>query len=320
MRVRVWNAYASNNSGSYTIVGRLPSVELAERTAEELREMIDAHTAWRDAWDGVSALEDSPLVRFCKLHGLPWSDGDGGWDSWPEHTDDNRPRVVVADRQVVVHHEYTVSLPPTFGAHIYRRGGRVEHEENHAHHPIGVTARMYWGWSKEQRAVEQVELPRLLAALTAHDGLLSTANRRDIPAAWRAGDAFGDAPLSVAVVFDDLVEGIARLRERAEAHAARLEVRLAEAESDADPLAQWRPSSPVVARFDVFVLERGEDPSALVAALVQATGAHEWEARRRVQQAAPCRLARSLVEPRARALVDALEAAGARAELRRNDG
>ncbi len=320
MRVRVWNAYASNNSGSYTIVGRLPSAEVAERTASELREMIDAHTAWRAAWDGKTGLEQSPLARFCQSHGLPWTEGQGGWDDWPSYGDDNRPRVVVSDRQIVVHHEYTVGLPPTFGALFYARGGRVEHEENHAHHPMVVTARFYWGWTQEQRATQTAELPGLLADLTGPDGPLTASNRRDIPSAWReGGDRFGEAPLTVGVVFDDLVEGISRLRARAEAHAAKIELRLAEAESETDPLVHLRPSTPSIARFDVVVVELGEDRAALVSALTQATGYYESEARQRLQQRPPITVARAQLETHARSLATALESAGARIEVQRND-
>jgi hypothetical protein len=320
MRIRVWNAYASNNSGSHTIVGRLPSAEVAERTANELRDVIDAHTAWRETWDGKTSLEESPLAQFCKSQGLPWSEGDGGWDDWPEHSDDNRPHVVVSRAQVIVHHEYTVSLPPTFGALFYKRGGRVEYEENHAHHPIVVIAKFYWGWSKEQRAVQDIELPRLLAALTGADGTLTASNLRDVPSAWRAGgDRFDEAPLTVGVVFDDLVAGVAALRGKANAHAAQLELRLAEAQSDNDPLIHLRPSSPAVPRFDVVITNLGENQSTLVKALADATGRYEHDARDLLRRAAPIPVARALIESRARTIADGLAGAGATTELRRND-
>jgi hypothetical protein len=249
MWIHVWNAYASNNSGSYTLVGRLPSATVAERTAEALRAVIEAHTVWHDAWDGESPLEASPLARFCRLHGLPWKDGDGGWDDWPTHSNDNRPKVAVVGTQVVVHHEYTVSLPPALGAFFYAQGGRVEHEENHAHHPIAVTAMFHWGWTEEARTMQATELPRLLAALTSPDGLLNTFSLRDGPsAAWRTGgDAFGEIPLTVGVVFHDLMAGIAALRSLAETHGARLELRLTELPAEGDPFAHLRPGPATVA-------------------------------------------------------------------------
>lgn len=163
MHVRVWNAYASNNSGSYTIVGRLPSVEVAERVADELRSVVDAHTSWREAWDGETSLDASPLAAFCKKHGLTWNSDQGGWDDWPEHRDDNRPSVLVAGKQLIVHHPYTVSLPTAIGEMFYKHGGRVEHEENHAHRPLTVLAGFWWPWTDEGRALKATEPPRIVA-------------------------------------------------------------------------------------------------------------------------------------------------------------
>lgn len=320
MRIRVWNAYASNNSGSYTIVGRLPSAEVAERTATELREMIDAHTAWREAWDGKTGLEQSPLALFCKRHGLPWSEGDGGVDDWPDFCEDRRPRVAVSDAQIIVHHEYTVSLPPTFGALFYKRGGRVEHEENHAHHPIVVTASFYWGWEKEKKATQAVELPKLIADLTQPGGLAVQSNERDIPAAWRSGgDRFGEAPLVVGIVFDDLIAGVAALRAQADAHAAHLALRLAEAPSEEDPLVHLRPSSPVVPRFDVVLTDVGTQQAALTQALMESTGQYQDAARSLLRGETPIRVVRARIEEEARRIADALTQAGATIDLCRND-
>jgi hypothetical protein len=320
MRVRVWNAYASNNSGSYTIVGRLPSAEVARSTAETLRGVIDAHTAWRDAWDGASDLEASPLAQFCRQQGLTWTPGQGGWDDWPYSSKDNRPGVAVAGDQIVVHHPYTVGLPPAFGELFYKRGGRVEHEEGHAHHPIVVTATFWWGWTKEERATLEAELPLLIADVTGPSGFLARPNRADCPAVWRkGGDTFGEAPLTVAAIFDDLIEGIAALRALGEARSARLELRLAEAVAADDPLLLLRPSTPAVPRFDVVLLHAGDDPAALVDPLTERTGRHVSRVRALLQQTPPITVARGVMEARARDLAAALEAAGARAELRRND-
>jgi ribosomal protein L7/L12 len=291
---------------------------LEEETASELREMIGAHTEWRNAWDGKTSLAESPLARFCKTQGLPWSERDGGWDDWPEHSDDNRPRVVVSGTQIIVHHEYTVSLPPTFGALFYQRGGRVEHEERHAHHSIVVTAHVYWGWTKEGRALEDAELPKLLDELTRPGGLLAQSNQEEIPSAWRAGERNG-LPLTLGIVFDDLVAGIAALRTRVEAHSGKLELRLAEALSE-DPLAHLRPSSPVIPRFDVVITDAGKDRAGLTRVVTEATGLYEWRASRLLESAVPITIARARFEGQAREIAGTLERAGAGVELRRNDG
>lgn len=241
MRVSVWNAYASNNSGSYTIIGRLPSAEIAERTAHELREVIDAHTAWRDAWNGETKLEESPLARFCNTHGLTWTEGDGGWNDWPDYGVDNRPRVTVSNVQVIVHHEYAAGLPPTFGALFYKRGGRVEHEVNHAHHPIVVTAGFYWPWTEKSRELQARELPRLLDDLTASEGFLATLSRPGVSPVWcLGGEAFGEMPLTAWAVFDELTTGVAALRKVATAHSAEMHIKLGESLSESDPLAEFR--------------------------------------------------------------------------------
>src|SRR5262249_20361727 len=86
MRVRIWNAYASNNSGSYTIVGWLPSEEVAREVAEELKTMIEAHTAWGEAGRGQADGSDSPLAQFCRTHGLSWRAGMGGYEDWPQYS------------------------------------------------------------------------------------------------------------------------------------------------------------------------------------------------------------------------------------------
>jgi len=317
MRVRVWNAYASNNSGSYTIVGALPSKEIAREVAAELAAMIDAHTAWLEAERSEVELE-SPLAVFCRDHGLAWSKGDGESDDWPEHSDDNRPRVIAIGNQVVVHHDYTVSLPPVFGAYFYKRGGRVQNEENHAHHPI-VTIATLW-WDKEQRARGEADLPSVVEAFAAPDEPLTQHMATTWPTAWRVG-SYGPM-LTAGIVFADLVEGVSALNEIARRHGARIHVRLHEAPSEThDPLSHMRPSSPppAVPRFDLVVTGAGDNRPRFIALVAEALGLQEWDLRKRLLEL-PCTLARSLTEPRAEGAAALLRRAGAVIELVRNDG
>jgi hypothetical protein len=261
MRVRVWNAYASNNSGSYTIVGLLPSTEIAERTAAELRAMIEAHTAWleqaegKEVREGKGALMGSPLAAFCREHELEWGVGQPDWDEWPHVADDNNPDVFVVERQIFVHHGYCTGLPAAFGELFYKRGGRVQHEEVGPQYPLVVTATFSWGRTDEGHAKAEVELPLLLAAIIAPDAEVRGSIDRMWPPAWRATtNRFANARLTYAAVFWDLVGGVAHLRDLAEAHGASLEVRLAQASGDGDPLASLRPSVPAVARFDLHLI------------------------------------------------------------------
>jgi hypothetical protein len=322
MRVRIWNAYASNNSGSYTIVGSLPSAEVARAVADELSAMIEAHTAWHDK-AGYTDDTDSPLAAFCRLHGLTWQAGRGAEHEWPDYSDDNRPRVVAVGTQVVLHHGYTVTLPPTFGEFIYKRGGRVEHEEDHAHYPIVAVATFWWGWTKEQQSRMEVERPRLIAALTAADGVLGNTSPGAWPAAWRSGDGgFGDAPLTVGAIFADIIDGVTALHDLASRHGAEMRVRLHEAPDDIhDPLAHLRPSRPAPAepRFDLVVTDAGEHRRAVTTALFDAMGLFEGDADRRLA-VLPSAVVRGLSAARADAVAAALRQAGATVDLVRNDG
>jgi hypothetical protein len=320
MKITVWNAYASNNSGSYTIVGALPSDEVAAEVAATLTTVIAAHTAWRDAWSGEGSTDASPLGVFCRENGLAWKDGEGGWDEWPQYDEDNRPRVVALGRQVIVHHGYTVTLPRAFGELFYKRGGRVQHEEDHAHHPLVVIGSFYWGWTPEARARQAEERSRLLAALLAPEGALSRVSRASFSPAWRAADEFLEAPLTVGAIFADLIDGVAAMQAAAERHHATLVVRVHESPSDrADPLAHLRPSTPPVDRFDVVVRDPGRDPDGLAKVLHSAVSLYEGDAKRRLASL-PAVVGRSLMPAPAEDAARLLREAGATVDVVRNDG
>src|SRR5262245_2985573 len=82
MRIRVWNAFASNNSGSYTIVGTFPSEETASTVAQELRAVMAAHARWRD---NQLRTRPSPFETFVRKNRLTWTDGLAESDDWPEY-------------------------------------------------------------------------------------------------------------------------------------------------------------------------------------------------------------------------------------------
>lgn len=85
MKIRMWDAFASNNSGSYSIVGSFPSVERAEQVAAELLPVIRAHSDWmnaRPAWDEPRQEDSpSPLEQWVAEQGLQWSGL--GSEEWP---------------------------------------------------------------------------------------------------------------------------------------------------------------------------------------------------------------------------------------------
>lgn len=74
MRIQVWQAFASNNSGSYTIAGRFEDAAIAHTVAAELGELIVAHSAWlRDhPWEDT---DGSPLQAFVLARRLPVAAG-----------------------------------------------------------------------------------------------------------------------------------------------------------------------------------------------------------------------------------------------------
>jgi hypothetical protein len=247
MKVQVWNAFASNNSGSYTLVGRFPEETLAADVAAELARVAAEHTVWLEerwqaGWDGAPT---SPLEVFMQRHGLsPASVADAQAD-WPEHSNDNTPVVWAQGHQVFVHHGYTAGLPPTFAEFFYKRGGRVETELEHAHHPIIGVFQLWVPYTGRAGQDIPARVHRLLDALHAEDGPLVRLVRPEPPPAWRMSERFGEGDLCVGAAFQDLVAGFTAVSRVAREHGFELHVKVFEAwDEQADPLAFLRPSHP----------------------------------------------------------------------------
>src|SRR5262245_41236079 len=102
MQIFLFQAFASNNSGSYTIVGTFRDAATAEGVAKTLTEVTTAHGAWHDkhSWDLDGT---SPLDEFVRQFGLHESKP-GRDQEWPNYGDD--PTVLVMDCQVLVHAPY----------------------------------------------------------------------------------------------------------------------------------------------------------------------------------------------------------------------
>ena len=168
----------------------------------------------------------------------------------------------------------------------------------------------------------QAQLPGFVAALTSADGILASTSPPLWPAAWRAGESFGEGPLTVGAVFADLLEGVSALQAAADQHGARMYVRLHEAPDDEhDPLAYLRPSTPppTAPRFDVVLTDAGDNRPTVVAALFETLGLYEGDARKQLMTL-PCTLARAVSMNRAEAAAASLRRAGAAVDLVRNDG
>jgi hypothetical protein len=52
MRIRVFRAFASNNSGSYTLVGHFETIDGAREAEEALARLCADHSAWLETPGG----------------------------------------------------------------------------------------------------------------------------------------------------------------------------------------------------------------------------------------------------------------------------
>ena len=247
MNIRIWNAFASNNSGSYVIVGVFPTVELAGQVARELAEVARDHTVWMNEDD---APQPSPLARYAA--GLGIVHHDERFDAWPQYAASDDPYVWAVQHRVFVHSAYTVTMPPALGHAIYARGGRVATEIDHAHHPLVATFEATVPWqaraSTDVPAVVQTLVDRLCGAA----GPLIARSRPELAPAWRgvvAGEktGFGEPDLVFGVAFDDLRDGFTEVAAIVAATGLHLGVQLSEAPSFGDALAHLRPCVPAPA-------------------------------------------------------------------------
>jgi MoaA/NifB/PqqE/SkfB family radical SAM enzyme len=134
-RVFVWQAYGSNNSGDWTIVGRFRTQEEAQRAAQSLRELARAHEAYLASAEGQESIKANgydgsiptpPLRQFGEAHGFDWSrPGDGLW--WEE--DGSGAPVLTAGAvgdSVVVYHPYCMGLPEEPFRQLFTAWGATE--------------------------------------------------------------------------------------------------------------------------------------------------------------------------------------------------
>lgn len=232
MRIRVWNAFASNNSGSYTIVGVFENEAAAAEVARELGPLFAAQTAWAKGDQKAR----SPLEEYARALDLPWTEES---DCWPQYGGKDVPDVVASDTHVLVHHEYTVSLPRLIGHLFYARGGRVKSELDHGHGKLVTVIEAWWLHHPGVRERIPELCERAIAALRAPDGPL--ARHAGLEAVCRVRtDDFLHAPLLIAAVFTDLAAGFVAVSEVLRGLGARVVADVHEAISDTDPTAPWR--------------------------------------------------------------------------------
>ncbi|MFA6208108.1 MAG: hypothetical protein WCT03_17500 [Candidatus Obscuribacterales bacterium] len=244
MKIKIWNAFASNNSGSYTIVGNFSTSQLARDVATELTKLVEAHHKWIEACEGTS-----PLSEFAKTNGLSSYTETKYHDDWPESFS-TAPEVLAIDQQVFIHHPYVITLPALFGQYFYSRGGRVEIELNHSHNPLVASFSIYVHHEKKKTVDSTSTFASILRELIAPDGPLSTGLANELAPAWKIENS-GFEKLTFGACFEDLVKSFAAIEKIIANYDVRSTVQLFEAPSEkADPLLHLRQSGNTVNNSD----------------------------------------------------------------------
>ena len=312
MRIRLFSAFASNNSGSYTLVGTFRDAAVADEVAALLREAIAAHDAWHEAheWDEAGA---APIDDFVAAHGLtPGKHGRG--DDWPCHG--AAPEVVTAGHQLLVHAPYTVTCPTVFGELVYKKGGRVTVELDHAHERVCVEITYFppgleRDHPKHAAALEAFE-DGLRAALPALVAPSEYDRRPPVEPVWHPG-FWGNRQLSV--VFRDLLEGVRAVRALAKAQGLELWLRVWEgAHGVDDPLAPLRGQRVPWGKYRVILWRLGADRVAAMKAARAALGCGLAEVKAALEDL-PTELVVDVSKRHAEEACAALVAAGCDAEV-----
>ncbi|PTL75808.1 hypothetical protein [Vitiosangium sp. GDMCC 1.1324] len=313
MRIHLWNAFASNNSGSFTIVGRFPSEELARQVAAELSEVLSAHAKWRMATAGTRNREESetvsPIRTFVREHSLTECEND--------LADQGQLHAWSTGHQVFLYDPNALWLLDSFTEFLRIRGGKLETRINHAHGNIVSIFELRGTPPKKEKSAM---VSTLVEELHADDGpLLKWAAFRIRPT-WREGFKPGEPVLTLGTVFRNLAAGFTGVEEIARRHGLEVSVRLFEEHHPKDPLASLRPSRPPLKRklFDVWILDAGHSPKEVAHRLVQLrSGEHisQGDLLRLIPEA----MLRRLGKTRAEEAVRLLREAGADAESRPSD-
>lgn len=262
--MKIWNAFASNNSGSYTIVGAFESAELASEVADELLAMAIAHTAYFNSTSsgGTYPPGPSPLEALAAKYNVAATFEQ---DEWPEYSDEDHPSVFAIGRQVFVHSGYTITMPQSIGAIMYARGGRVSTELNHAHHPIAARFTVYFPYQLKPQLDVPALLQRFVDDVCAN--ALALPQSPTIAPAWQAQTGFGEGDLQLGAAFEDLAPAYKAVVAAAASVGASVGIEITEAHGD--PFADLRPCAPLTSApmVDVWIAYEGEVPDDVAQAI-----------------------------------------------------
>ncbi len=315
MRIHVWNAFASNNSGSYTIVGRFPSEELAARVAAELSEVLAAHAQWRKSatvprgdWEGPEPETPSPLRAFTQAHSLS--------QTWADWGDQGALRAWSTGHQVFLHDPWTLELQDAYEEFLRVRGGKVETRIRHAHGDLVSLFELHGTLPKKTKAAT---VSALVEELYADDGPLVTLAPFEPQPAWREGSKPGEPVLTLGAVFQDLdlAAGFTGVEAIARRHGLQVTVRMSEHHSPKDALGWLRPSHPPLERklFDVWILEAGYSAKEVARRLEKLRHGRHVDVPG-LLKLIPDTVLKGLTQARAEQAVRLLREGGANAELR----
>jgi ribosomal protein L7/L12 len=317
MRIRIWTAFASNNSGSYTIVGSFASADAASTAAEALATALSEHHAYTARPDGESQRADPPFHRFVREQGLTLDSEDLALgDDWPHHGP--APEVVALDTQVLVHVDYTVTMPRTLGEFFFRRGGRVDVEINHAHHPVACLFQLWvpsaWEPEVKDEAKRRLDALKEELAVTVLPPLVEWSpeyHRRPSEPAWGREWSM----LVLGVVFPDLARGVAEVSRVARERGVSVRVRVFEPLDEAgDPLAAMRAGPErEPGAWQAVLWDPRDDRLAVLKAVREIAGLSLAEVRERLADL-PCVVLDRVGREDAEEAVEKLRALGADAE------
>lgn len=322
MKVRVYQAFASNNSGSYVLLGSFASATVATGVKDELEKIFAEHHAWLSdpnekggrRWSEAS----SPLHAWAKGEGLTTTPSDGAGDDWPQYGDP--PVVVTSDDQLLVYVGYTVTFPRLVGELVFKRGGRIAVELDHSHEPIVLTHEIFMekGWEQQDEAAR-----RIAAFRAAVDGgALATLHRRearsgrdDSRTASILRGGFWPGQIVLVHAPYDVAEGLVAVDALVAEHQLRSRVALFESPlHHPDPVRAYKNLDPLAGGFDVILWRAGPDLVATQRAVRTALGL-ELPAIAELVTKAPIELVRDVGEPDAERVRSLVAESGAEVEL-----
>lgn len=319
MRIRLFRAFASNNSGSYTIVGSFRAVDTAKDVAKVLRDITAEHDAWFRSETGRLYAEGdppSPMQRFAREHGLI-EEQPGHDQDWPEFGEP--PVVITSGAQVIVYVNYTVTMPSAFGEYFYKRGGRVSREMEHSHRPIAVELAFNPGAAMKSTTrmddvARRVTVFRetLDPVLKAHSKRADYDERPPIGPAWYTD--FDHGVPKVCALFLDLPKAVEEVQRLADDAGFDTYVRLFELNERADPFAAFRCPRKNWGLAQVILWSVPEDPVQALQAVRSGLESTLQEAKD-VVDALPVEVLKDVDEATAREVCARLRTAGCDAEV-----